>query len=255
MICRPEDRGSQPNLLMMWTWVAGVCLVAVAALGGLCFYACTVPSSQVLGPALVRGPSDSHSVTLTFDDGPASPFTEQILDILRDRQVPATFYVCGKNVERFPDIVRRIHEERHALGNHTYSHPFLFFCTRAKMEKEIDRTQEAIERIAGHRPKTFRPPYGIRWFGIFAVLRKRQMQMVQWSDTGYDWKYETDRIVREALKSLRSGSVLALHDGHEARLPKEVDRSKTVKALPAIIDGARKAGFKFVPMADFLPAG
>ncbi len=226
--------------------------MAWAALVGLLYYACSVPSSQVLGRALVRGPADGGRVALTFDDGPASPFTEQILDILRERRVPATFFVCGKNVECAPEIVRRIHAEGHALGNHTYSHPYLFLCSRAKMAGEIDRTQQAIERIAGYSPKVFRPPYGIRWFGIFPLLRERNMRMVQWSDSGYDWKYEPDAIVRETLKNLAPGSVVLLHDGHEVRPPGQVDRSKTVRALAAIIDGARKAGFTFVTIPDFL---
>ncbi len=226
--------------------------MAWAALGGLLYYACTVPSSQVLGRALVRGPAEGRRVALTFDDGPASPFTEQILDILRERRVPATFFVCGKNVERFPEIVRRIHAEGHALGNHMYSHPYLFLCTRAKMAEEIDRTQQAIGRIAGYSPKVFRPPYGIRWFGIFLLLRERNMRMVQWSDSGYDWKYGREAIVGDTLKNLAPGSILLLHDGHRLRQSSEIDQSGTVKALPAIIDSVRQAGFTFVTIADFL---
>ncbi len=238
---------------MMWTVVAGVCLIAVAALGLPLWYACAVPSSQVLGPALVRGPAAGGRVALTFDDGPASPFTDQILDILRDRQVPATFFVCGINVERFPQIVCRIHAEGHTLGNHTYSHPFLYFRSRAKMAGEIDRTQEAIEKITGYRPTLFRAPYGGRWFGLYPVLRERGMRLVQWSNVGYDWKKKTAAIVHATLKHLASGSVILLHDGHKVRPPGETDRSNTVQALPAIIDGVLKAGFTFVSLQDFLP--
>ncbi len=120
------------------------------------------------------------------------------------------------------------------------------------MAKEIDRAQEAIERITGYGPRFYRPPYGVRWFGIFDVLVERNMQMVQWSATGYDWKYATEAIIREALKSLAPGSVLLLHDGHEIRWPSAVDRSRTVRALPAIIEGARRAGFRFVTVPELL---
>ncbi len=227
--------------------------MVVAALGFLIWYACTLPSSQVLGPALVRGPAAGGRVALTFDDGPASPFTDQILDILRDRQVPATFFVCGINVERFPQIVCRIHAEGHTLGNHTYSHPFLYFRSRTKMADEIDRTQEAIQKITGHRPTLFRAPYGGRWFGLYPVLRERGMQVVQWSNAGYDWKNQAAAIVHATLKHLAPGSVILLHDGHKVRPPSETDRSNTVQALPAIIDGVLKAGFTFVSLRDFLP--
>jgi peptidoglycan/xylan/chitin deacetylase (PgdA/CDA1 family) len=257
------------------TWPAIVALAVLAAgaasLGVLLWYACSVPSSQVFGPALVRGPADHPRVALTFDDGPASPFTEQILDVLRDHQVPATFFVCGQNAERHPEIVRRIATERHTLGNHTYSHPFPYFLSRRRMAEEIDRTQQAIENVTGQRPTLFRPPYGARWFGLYSVLRERGMKVVQWSDTGYDWKSDASATVRAALAHLGPGSVILLHDGQEGTEGflkwawREVlgsgggglhsrlaDRSHVVEALPQIIDGARKAGFQFVPLKDFL---
>jgi peptidoglycan/xylan/chitin deacetylase (PgdA/CDA1 family) len=230
-------------------------LVIVAVIGaafGLWFWwACTVPSSQFF-PSLVRGPKEGNRVCLTFDDGPTSPYTEQILDILRERNVRATFFVCGKNVERAPQIVRRIVAEGHALGNHTYSHLVVYFRSRATLAEEIDRTQQVIERVTGYRPSVFRPPYGARWFGLLPVLRERGMHLVQWSDTGYDWLDGTEGIVRATLKHLRPGSVILLHDGRETRPPGEVDRSGTVQALPAIIDGVRKMGLDFTTVPEFL---
>src|SRR5258707_2554771 len=132
-----------------WTLV---CVIgALVILGGLLVYAWSVPQWQIFGPAVVRGRTTGGQVALTFDDGPVAPFTEQILDVLRAKKVTATFFVCGKNVERFPEIVRRIKAEGHTLGNHTYSHPFLYFRSRLDMAREIDRTQEAIEKVAGLR--------------------------------------------------------------------------------------------------------
>jgi len=234
---------------MMWAAVAAVLVVLAAS---VMWYACTVPSSQVFGPALVRGPKEGRRVVLTFDDGPASPFTEQILDILRERKVPAAFFVCGRYVERLPDTARRIVAEGHTLGNHTYSHSFLYFRSRAKIAEEIGRTQEVIQKIVGCRPNVFRPPYGVRWFGLLPLLRERGMRLIQWSDTGYDWKKGTDAIVRATLRGLRPGSIILLHDGHATRHGAEADQSNTVKALPAIIDGALRAGFSFVPIEEFL---
>lgn len=193
-------------------------------------------------------------MALTFDDGPAPPFTAQILDILRDHKVPATFFVCGQNAERYPELVRRIHAEGHALGNHMYSHPFLCFQRRGKTAQEIDRTQEVIEKLTGCRPQLFRPPYGVRWFGLYPVLRERGMHVVQWSDTGYDWENRAEAIVNAVLRRLRPGSVILLHDGFNVHTPNGcIDRSNTVTALPAILAGGRKAGFTFVSVRDFLP--
>jgi peptidoglycan/xylan/chitin deacetylase (PgdA/CDA1 family) len=224
----------------------------LVALAGLYVYAWSEPTWQTFGPALVRGPAAGRRVALTFDDGPASPFTEQILDILRQRQVTATFFVCGQNVERFPEILRRIQAEGHEIGNHAYSHPFFYFRSRAFMAAEIDRTQQAIEGVTGRRPTLFRPPFGVRWRGMYAVLRARGLRLVTWSDTGYDWKYGTERIVGKTLEGLGPGSIILLHDGRRTYLPGAVDQSSTVRALPAIIDGAFRAGLTFVPVSDFL---
>src|SRR5437773_12453056 len=102
---------------MMWLLLASAGALGLVLLAALFYYACSVPSSQVLGPTLVWGPAAGGGVALTCDDGPARPFTEQILDILRDYNVPATCFVCGKHVERSDDIMRLIHSERQSIRN------------------------------------------------------------------------------------------------------------------------------------------
>ncbi len=237
---------------MGMTWAISIA-VGVLVLGGLYLYAWSIPTLQLFGPAILRGPTDERRIALTFDDGPAERFTEEILDILRERNVKATFFVCGEHVDRYPEIVRRIHAEGHTLGNHTYSHPFLYFHTRRFFAQEIDRAQEAIEKAVGARPRFFRPPYGARWLGLYSVLGQRNLRLVNWSDTGYDWKLDAEGIVRETLKTLGPGSIILLHDGLRSFRPREIDQSATVRALPAIIDGARKAGLQFAPLSEFLP--
>lgn len=235
--------------------IMGSVLAPLAAGGAFVYYACAVPSSQVLGSSLVRGPAGDRLVALTFDDGPAEPFTGQILDILGRYRVPATFFCCGKNVARLPDLARRAFDEGHTVGNHTWSHPFLYFKGRTRIEDEIDRTQEAIERVTGRAPIVFRPPYGVRWFRLFPALRVRRLTDVQWSDTGYDWKPRHDggTIARLTLQKLRPGAVILLHDGREPHEPGQVDASTTVAALPAVIEGARRMGLEFAPIESFLP--
>jgi peptidoglycan-N-acetylglucosamine deacetylase len=229
-------------------------LVAIAgiALFSIYCYAWSIPTLQLFGPAVVRVPRAGSRIALTFDDGPAAVFTEQVLDVLRDRNVKATFFLCGKNVERYPEIARRIKAEGHAIGNHTYSHPFLYLKSQLFMGDEIDRAQNAIEKVTGGRPAIFRPPYGARWLGIYPVLRQRGLTLVNWSDTGYDWKYGADRIVSETLKRLKPGSIILLHDGLETQPQRPIDQSATVQALPQIIDAARAAGYSFATVTDFL---
>ena len=230
--------------------------LAIGIASGIWFWwACTVPSSTFFRPVLVRGPREGNRICLTFDDGPAPPYTEKILDILREHKVPATFFVCGKNVERYPDLLRRMVAEGHAIGNHTYSHLFVYFKSRKRLAEEIDHTQDIIEKVIGTRPTLFRPPYGARWFGLMPILKKRHMQLVQWSATGYDWHKGTPGIVESSLTELTAGAVILLHDGSNTRPAGQIDRSATVGALPLIIDEARQRGYTFAPLLDFLPAG
>jgi len=261
---------------MMWTIFWGILIVAAVAdaLGFLLWYACNWPRSQVLGPALVRGPADGKRIALTFDDGPLPPYTEQILDILQSRKVCATFFVCGKDVEQHPEILRRIHSDGHTIGNHTWSHPYLYFMGRAKIAEEIDRTQSAIHQSIGYTPRLFRPPYGARWFGLFPVLRERGMRLVQWSLSGDDWKLGAGAIVTTVRAGLCPGAVILLHDGRQppggylqgllravaqsanrrnqplAPRQPDSDASETVKALPEIIKAAREMGYEFVSIED-----
>jgi peptidoglycan/xylan/chitin deacetylase (PgdA/CDA1 family) len=233
-------------------------VIVIAALGlafGLWFWwACSEPSSTFFRPVLIRGPRDGKRVALTFDDGPAEPFTEQVLDILREHRVPATFFVCGKNVERHPELLRRIVAEGHEVGNHTYSHLFVYFKSRRRIAEEIDRTQAIIEKVTNIRPKIFRPPYGARWFGLVPTLLERGMHMILWSATGYDWKKDVQGITRAALRELKPGAVILLHDGRNALPASKIDRSRTVAALPSIIAGTRQQGYTFAPLREFLPS-
>jgi len=228
-----------------WTSIAAA-LFGVATIGVLA-YGLGAPTATLLGPALVRDrylPGGPRQIALTFDDGPSEPYTGQILDILRENHIHATFFLCGRAAERYPELVRRIRAEGHEIGNHTYSHPWLYLMGRDKIAGEIDRTQDVLERISGKRPRLFRPPYGVRWFSLWPILQERNLTLVLWSMRGYGGS-GAGGIARTSLEQLQPGGILLLHDGFEARPPAQVDRSDTVRALPAIIAGARKAGYSF----------
>ena len=229
-----------------------VILLIVAAAEGLFVFACYFLSSTFFKPVLIQGPPETRKVALTFDDGPAPPFTEKILDILREKKVTATFFVCGRNAERHPETMRRIIREGHTLGNHTFSHPSLFMRSSQRMADEIDRAQEAIEKVAGVLPFIFRPPFGVRFPGLMGVLAERGLKLVMWSASGRDWKLPTKGIVESVLQELKPGAVILLHDGRGIDDPANIDRSRTVEALPEIIDRIRAAGLDFVPISEFL---
>jgi peptidoglycan/xylan/chitin deacetylase (PgdA/CDA1 family) len=223
-------------------WVAAAALLSVSTVS-LLAYGLGDPQSTLLGPALIRA-AGPREVALTFDDGP-SPFTGQVLDVLRAEHVRATFFLCGANAARYPELVRRIRAEGHEIGNHTWSHPYLYLMSEARIASEIDRTQDVLQKITGRRPTLFRPPFGVRWFSLWPLLRERGLTMVLWSDRGYDGRLDAPGIARATLGQLKPGAIILLHDGFETRAPAEVDRAATVRALPAIIEGVRKAGYAF----------
>jgi peptidoglycan-N-acetylglucosamine deacetylase len=233
--------------MVIW-FIAAVALLTIPEL--FVIRAATSLDSDWFGKALRRLPAGTNRVALTFDDGPSVPYTGQILDALGERNIKATFFVCGRNVERYPDVARRIVREGHAIGNHTYSHPFLYLLGGKRVAEEIDRTQAAIEKITGVRPKLFRPPYGIRWFGLDRILRERGLKMVLWSGTGYDWKNSREQVVSSTINALEAGAVVLLHDGHAVKFGEQVNRMDTVAALPEILDQAASMGYRFSTFSD-----
>lgn len=217
-------------------------LILVIAAGAFISYALVAPRSQVLGKTLVKGVRDDTSVSLTFDDGPgiATPF---ILDELKAAGILATFFLCAQNVERFPELARRIAAEGHEIGNHTYSHPLLFWKTPGRIAWEITRAQQIIEQATGCRPRLFRPPYGVRWFGLFPILAANGLRTVMWSVSGADWAVPARQIAGRVIGGTSPGSIVLLHDGVPPL--ENGDRMATVEALRQIIP-ALSARYRFV---------
>ena len=215
-----------------------VCIVALLLIfGAVASYALVAPGSQILGKALVKGSGEIPRVALTFDDGPGEA-TPLILDTLKASGVRATFFLCGQNVERYPEIARRIAAEGHEIGNHTYSHPHLFWKSPGRIAWEITRAQDVIERVTGCRPAVFRPPFGVRWFGLSTILANHNLRMVMWSVSGVDWKSPASRITDRVAKRTRAGSIILLHDGVPQNEPG--DRMPTATALPEVVRTLRQ---------------
>ncbi|MFI9393184.1 polysaccharide deacetylase family protein [Streptomyces bauhiniae] len=199
------------------------------------------------GRLFSHGDGESRTVALTFDDGPLPPYTGQVLDILERYGVPGTFFCCGIHVRSYAGELARMREQGHAIGNHTWSHPFLPELTGAQLAEQIDRTDEAIaETCGGDAPRLFRPPYGSRTPEVLSRLAEFDTTTVLWDVAPDDWAMrEADAIARDVLAEVRPGSVVLLHDGGG-------DRSATVASLPPIIEGLLDRGYTFVRADDML---
>jgi peptidoglycan/xylan/chitin deacetylase (PgdA/CDA1 family) len=184
-----------------------------------------------------RGNPGPLAVALTFDDGPWPQSTEQILTILVQRRAPATFFTVGRQVERYPELVRWELAAGMALGSHSWSHPQPFDrLPVARVRDEIARGRRTLQPL-GLRPVGFRPPGGAVSPTILATAQELGDRIVLWSVDPADWHpgVTADQLVQRVLVAARPGAVVLLHDGGG-------NRSATVAALPAIIDGLRRLG-------------
>ena len=191
-------------------------------------------------------------IALTFDDGPNEPYTSRVLQILRENGVRATFFLIGQNVEVFPKAAREIVKEGHAIGNHSYSHPFFLVMEPSSYEeKQIALTDRILEKATGVRCTLFRPPRGFRTPWLLRVAAKCGLTSVGWSEDASDWNHVSSaQIAERIIKNARPGNIILLHDG--LNLTHGADRSETIKALPRIITGLKAQGYHFVTIPDLL---
>jgi cellulose synthase/poly-beta-1,6-N-acetylglucosamine synthase-like glycosyltransferase/spore germination protein YaaH/peptidoglycan/xylan/chitin deacetylase (PgdA/CDA1 family) len=194
-----------------------------------------------------------REVALTFDDGPDPEYTPRVLDLLWKEKVPATFFVVGSRVEAYPELVRRIYQEGHDLGNHTYSHVNMLTAGPLRTRLELNATQRLIETTTHHRTLFFRPPYDT---DSRPETRAELLPLLRASEEGYvtvaaaidpaDWSQrDPRRIVERCLRDGADGGVIVLHDAGG-------DRSATVRALPLIIHALRARGCHFVPLHELI---
>jgi len=189
---------------------------------------------------VVEVEKEDKKIALTFDDGPHPYYTEQLLDGLKDRGVVATFFVTGEHAVLHPDIIRRIHEEGHMIGNHTYSHMQLTQESRVEFKEELVATGEVIEEMIDEEVIYVRPPYGT-WDKAFES--ELNMIPVLWTIDTLDWcSSDVSRIVRETVKEAEENDIILMHDYYDT----------TVTAALQIVDELSARGFTFVTVEEIL---
>jgi len=228
----------------------GIALLAMGA-GALLTLGAVLPDNHFYGQVCAQVQTKHKVVALTFDDGPYSPYTEQILDILQERNVPATFFLVGSNAAKYPQLVRRIVDEGHQIGNHTYTHVDLLKLDRAQAMEEIDRTNAVLKSEVGFVPHVARPPHGFRDPAIMDVMTNRGLSVVEWSVMSKDWTNPgAEAIVERTINKVKNGSIVLLHDGDG--IAAKADRSQTVAATRKIIEKLQAQGYRFVTVDEIL---
>jgi peptidoglycan/xylan/chitin deacetylase (PgdA/CDA1 family) len=222
---------------------------AVSASVAVLAYGVRVPSSSLLAPSVHRGATTRPAIALTFDDGP-SEATAELLEILARWYAPATFFQCGANVRRLPEVARLVAEAGHEIGNHTDTHPMFGCKNRDFIYREMAAAQAIIEQITGTRPRWFRAPYGVRWFGLAEAQRRLGLTGVTWTSLALDWKLPSDRVVSRLLRGASNGSILCLHDGRA--LQSRPDIRVTLEAVRELLPKLMEQGFHFERVTDIL---
>ncbi|HEY7396235.1 MAG TPA: polysaccharide deacetylase family protein [Gemmatimonadaceae bacterium] len=201
-------------------------------------------NSPLFGRPIRKLASGGRVVALTFDDGPNPDATPAILDALRARGVKATFFILGRHAERWPDLVKRVADEGHAIGNHGYFHRKLHFKSPAYVRDDLTRGTTMIERASGVKPALFRAPHGFRSPWVTAIATSLGQRTVGWSLGVWDSdRPGVDAIARKTIDGIRPGSILLLHDG-DGYDPRG-DRMQTARAVPLIVDRLLEDGYQF----------
>lgn len=210
-------------------------------------------TGSLVCPTITRGRSDRHKlVALTFDDGPSPHNTPAVLDLLAQRKVLATFFVTGKAVRRCPALTRAIASAGHELGNHSYLHPrHVYLWSRSTLRRDVSAGQRAIEKAAGVSPTLYRPPVGFRSIAMARVMRELGLRLVNFSARAYDTRpIDAPTIVRRIRRGIRPGAIILLHDGADRDMAP--DRRALLEALPLLIDGLQRDGYRFVPVSELI---
>ena len=203
---------------------------------------------QLFGGIVDRVETGTPVVALTFDDGPTDQFTAEVLEVLRQRQVKATFFVTGAALDRNPALGRQIVAAGHELGNHSYSHARLVLRPLSFIREEIERTDQLI-RQAGYQGEIhFRPPNGKKLILLPYYLATTGRRTITWTVAPESTPGQAGLIVARALEQVRPGSIILLHVMYESRA-----ESRT--ALPEIIDGLQAKGYRFATVSELLAAG
>ncbi|MFF4587621.1 polysaccharide deacetylase family protein [Streptomyces sp. NPDC001388] len=232
---------------------AATCLaVVLSGCGGL---DTTAPSAARARPAATAqaaarmGAVDCREVkciALTFDAGP-SENSARLLDILKERQVPATFFLLGKrHIEKYPELVRRMADEGHEVASHTWDHRILTRIEPDEIREELRRPNDEIERLTGRRPTLMRPPQGRTNDTVHEISRELGLAEVLWTVTAKDYATTDSALIRErVLAQADRDGIILLHDLYDG----------TVPAVPGIIDALKERGYVFVTVPQLLAPG
>jgi chitin deacetylase len=221
-------------------------LVGVTIYGG--WHLSRSRSFQLFGDLYTRVQTTEKVVALTFDDGPTAQALQSLLPVLRERDVRATFFVIGAQLEQYPELGRTLVDQRHEIGNHSYSHARMVFKSPAFVREELSRT-DALIRQAGYSGEIhFRPPNGKKLVVLPFLLSRERRATIMWDvepDSDPGTARNAERIVSETISQVQPGSIILLHVMYKSGAP-------SLAAVPQIIDILKSRGYRFVTVSELI---
>ncbi len=197
-------------------------------------------SAVTVGNMQQAGPQEIKKVAITFDDGPNPDYTEKLLTGLKERGVKATFFLLGKEIEKYPDIVKKIHEDGHVIGTHSYEHVNLCNLNDTAAKEQVNKTNTAIYELTGEYPEYIRPPFGC-WKSNLDY--ETTMIEVLWDVDPLDWKTDNSGVIAQrVISKVQENDIILLHDASES----------SVNAAFAIIDELQGKGYVFVTVEEIM---
>jgi len=196
-----------------------------------------------------EGPRNVKKVALTFDDGPDSVYTPQILDVLRKHKVKATFFLVGERAELFPDVVKKIVKGGHVIGNHSMTHPNIMKLNKEQTFQEIQKCEDVLSALTGYKPALFRSPYGSLDSQKVEEISELDVKLIAWNIDSLDWKSLTaEQVKANILENVREGSIILQHSSGS----KKENLTGSVAALDEVIKTLKKEKYKFVTVSELL---
>ena len=208
------------------------------------FYGCYYVGSNFFIQIVCKAKTDKNEIAISFDDGPATNYTTEILQLLKNENLKATFFCIGNRIAGNENILKQIHEDGHIIGNHSYSHHFWFDMYSAKkMQDDMKLMDDEMERVIGLKPKLFRPPYGVTNPNVKKAIIKGGYTPVGWSVRSLDTVIKDEKKLLDKINvGIEPGAVFLFHDTSKT----------TLDVLPEFIEEVKKRGYQIVPLDKLL---
>ena len=193
-----------------------------------------------------RPATQEKKIAISFDAAWGEEKTDEILQILKDRDIETTFFLVGYWVDKYPDRVRQIAEAGHEIGNHSNTHPHMSELSEAQIAQELNDLSDKVEALTGTRPTLFRPPYGDYDDEVVLTARKNGYEVIQWNVDSLDWKnLGVTPMVERVTKNLAPGAIVLFHNTSQY----------ITEALPIILEAILEEGYEIVPVSELIVDG